>query len=159
MKWKKDILRKLTEKGTEPFVCYKNDNILFRPAIHLAVFNEPYLSLLLSGEKTIESRFSKNNIAPHFRVKEGDIILLKKSGGKIEGYMKVKKVLHSGPVNSQKLTFFEKNFSPQICASVDANFWDARNQCNYATLVQIHEVEKLVPFSIEKKDRRGWVIL
>lgn len=32
--------------------------------IHLGVFSEPYLTYMLKGEKTIESRFSKNRIAP-----------------------------------------------------------------------------------------------
>lgn len=32
--------------------------------IHLAIFAEPFLSMVLSGEKTVESRFSRNRCAP-----------------------------------------------------------------------------------------------
>jgi hypothetical protein len=34
-------------------------------AVHLAVFVEPYLQLILEGKKSIESRFSANHCAPY----------------------------------------------------------------------------------------------
>ncbi|RBP05022.1 hypothetical protein DFR50_1376 [Roseiarcus fermentans] len=36
-----------------------------RVGIHLAIFAEPFLSMVLSGEKTIESRFRRNRCAPY----------------------------------------------------------------------------------------------
>ena len=33
--------------------------------LHLGVFAEPWLSYMLDGRKTIESRFGKNRIAPY----------------------------------------------------------------------------------------------
>ena len=48
-----------------------------RVGIHLAIFTEPFLSMVLSGEKTIESRFSRNRCAPYGEINDGDIILLK----------------------------------------------------------------------------------
>ena len=49
--------------------------------VHLAVMVEPYLSRVLDGSKTIESRFSRKKIAPWGRVSSGDVVVLKKSGG------------------------------------------------------------------------------
>lgn len=45
--------------------------------IHLAIMIEPFLGYILNGKKTIESRFSKNLIAPHRRIVPGDLVLLK----------------------------------------------------------------------------------
>ena len=36
------------------------------PAVHLAIFVEPYLQLVLEGQKTIESRFASRRFA-HLR--------------------------------------------------------------------------------------------
>src|ERR1700731_133584 len=51
--------------------------------LHLAVFVEPFLSFLLEGRKTIESRFSIHRRPPFECVRKGDIVLVKASGGPI----------------------------------------------------------------------------
>src|SRR5271166_6249805 len=53
--------------------------------VHLAVFVEPYLSFLLHGQKTVESRFSINKHAAYEQVGNGDILVLKKSSGPVCG--------------------------------------------------------------------------
>ena len=58
--------------------------------LHLGIFSEPYLTYMLEGNKTIESRFSKNKIAPYKKISKEDIVLLKKSSGKIVGYFTIK---------------------------------------------------------------------
>lgn len=40
-------------------------NQIRKKKIHLGIFNEPCLSYMLDRKKTIESRFSKNKIAPY----------------------------------------------------------------------------------------------
>jgi len=52
-------------------------------ALHLAVMVEPFLSYMLEGRKTIESRFSVKRTAPFNRIHPGDVILLKKAGGPV----------------------------------------------------------------------------
>lgn len=53
--------------------------------LHLAIFQEPYLGLILAGKKTIESRFSVNRIAPYEAAERDDLVLLKRSSGPITG--------------------------------------------------------------------------
>src|SRR5437762_5743619 len=60
--------------------------------VHLAVFIEPYLTFLLEGKKTVESRFSINKHAPFEQVQPGDIIILKRSSGPVCGVCKVASV-------------------------------------------------------------------
>src|SRR6202035_5734171 len=57
--------------------------------IHLAVFVEPYLTFVLEGKKTIDSRFSVNRHAPFEQVKNGDLLILKQSSGPICGVCSV----------------------------------------------------------------------
>ena len=53
-------------------------------ATHLAVFQEPWLSYMLDGTKTVESRFATRWFAPYGLVHPGDAILIKASSGPVE---------------------------------------------------------------------------
>ena len=59
---------------------------------HLAIFNPPFLDLILEGRKTIEGRFSKVRCAPFGVVQEGNVVLMKESGGLVKGSFVVVKV-------------------------------------------------------------------
>lgn len=52
-------------------------NELRNKTIHLGIFSEPYLTYMLEGKKTIESRFSKNKIIPYNQITKDDIVIVK----------------------------------------------------------------------------------
>lgn len=123
-------------------------------SIHLAVFSEPYLSYILKGNKTIESRFSKNKIAPYNQITKDDIVIVKKSGGNIIAYFTIKEVaffnLNVTPINTIK-----DKYNKQLC--VNDNFWDLKRDSNYATLIFIDKIFKLESFYINKKGIQTWI--
>lgn len=61
--------------------------------IHLGIFSEPYLTYMLDGKKTIESRFSKNRILPYNQISKEDVVIVKKFSGDVLAYFTVKEVL------------------------------------------------------------------
>lgn len=125
-------------------------------SVHLAVFREPYLQLIIDGKKTVESRFSVVRCAPYLRVKPGDIVLLKRSGGPVNAICTV------GAVWSYELdpkSWVEvKRFADALCAT-DPSFWSEKEGAAYATLMQIRDVKELPSLAFKKRDRRGWVVL
>jgi hypothetical protein len=125
------------------------------PRIHLAVLVEPYLEYLLVGKKTIESRFSIHRIAPFEVVHQDDIVLLKRSGGPVVGLALVGRTefFHLAPSAWAQV----KSYSREICA--DTDFWRSRRDKRYASLLHIADITTLDSFSIEKADRRAWVVL
>ena len=125
--------------------------------VHLAVFVEPFLSYVLSGVKSIESRFSTKQCAPFRRVAAGDIILLKAASGPVKGICSVAKTWFFD-LRSTPLGRLRERFAESICATEDA-FWVARRNAEYATLIEIESVRTLSEFSCPKRDRRGWVVL
>lgn len=129
--------------------------IAYAPQIHLAVLVEPYLEYLLSGKKTIESRFSIHRIAPFEEVLQDDIVLLKRSGGPVVGLALVGQTefFHLAPSTWAQV----KSYSREICADVE--FWRSRRDKRYATLLHIADIIPLEPFQVEKADRRAWVVL
>jgi hypothetical protein len=151
-----DVLdRRLSE---EPFWCRRLERVEQGSArVHLAIFHEPFLSLLLAGRKTVESRFSVNRVAPFGAVSREDLILLKRSTGPIVGI-----ALAGDPgfyeLDPASWATIRRRFATAICAPDNA-FWAARARARYATLIPIKAALALAPFPIVKRDRRGWVLL
>lgn len=59
---------------------------------HIAILRQPFYDMILSGEKTIESRWSKNKIAPYMQVQKEDVIFLKETGKNVTAKAIVEKV-------------------------------------------------------------------
>jgi ASC-1-like (ASCH) protein len=130
------------------------------PTRHLAIFIPPYLDLILQGKKTIESRFSKVRSAPYERVKVGDIVLMKRSGGMVEGEFTVAWVETFCNLTTHSLQELARVYTQELCADADARFWDKRSRSRYATFMSIaYPLRYAHPFPYPKRDRRGWVVL
>lgn len=99
---------------------------------HLAIFKGNGGEMILTGQKTIESRFSRAKIAPFGQISSGDLVYIKPSGKEIIGQFKVKKVVFIDKANGK-----------------------------YVTLIFIGESSRFLtaPLKIPKKDLRGWVVL
>lgn len=123
---------------------------------HLGIFTEPVLSFMMDGKKTIESRFSKNKIAPYNRINKDDIVLIKKSGGNIIGYLNIKDILFFD-LSVTSISSLKEKYAEYLC--VDEAFWKQKNESNYATLIIIEKVTKLKPFKINKKGMQTWIVL
>ena len=125
--------------------------------LHLAVLVEPYLSLLLSGGKTMESRFSMTRRPPFGRVNASDILILKRSAGPIVGVCHVTDVqfYHLDPSSVGRL---RSSFDKPL-AIVDDGFWERQANMRYATLMRVSHPRPLVGIRCGKRDQRGWVTL
>lgn len=157
-----DIIEQLLSNTTEDTYWNNFLNSLLKKtschnAIHLAILVEPYLQFILDGKKTVESRFSKNRIAPYCHIERNDIILLKKTGGPIVGVCQASDVwfYRLDPSSWEEI---RNDFSEMLCAQ-DQNFWSQRQGASYATLIRLKNVKKISPFNFSKRDRRGWVVL
>jgi len=125
--------------------------------VHLAVFVEPYLSFVLDGRKTVESRFSSVRCPPYKCVAPGDVILLKQSSGPVVGICRATSASYY-QLDKATLRELKSRFSKMICPE-NEKFWQDRSSASFATLITIANVCQLGPFSIAKRDRRGWVTL
>jgi hypothetical protein len=125
--------------------------------LHLGIFVEPYLSSILEGRKTIESRFSTRRFAPYGKVQSGDLVLLKASAGPIAGLFIAENVWNY-EVDPDGVAGLRKRFGEGLCIS-DEEFWHRKSSSAYATLIQIGEVTRISPLPFVKRDRRGWVVL
>lgn len=127
---------------------------------HLAIFNPPFLDLILEGRKTLEGRFSKVRCAPFGVVEEGNVVLMKESGGLVRGSFVVAKVESLENLSQEKLKELEMCYSETLCADADPQYWQRRRASKYVTLMHVVQPTRFEqPFPFPKKDRRGWVVL
>jgi hypothetical protein len=125
-------------------------------SLHLAVLIEPYLTFVLDGRKTVESRFSVRAAPPFGCVEHGDIVLLKQSGGPVVGAFTASSAwdYELDPASWAEL---RREFAVALCAQ--DGFWEQRAAAEYATLIRIADVRRLPPVLVPKRDRRGWVVV
>jgi ASC-1-like (ASCH) protein len=162
-KWKRKLIRyfeKHVKSDELSNSIYKNRNLkIDNVGIHLAVFTEPFFSLIFDGKKTIESRFSLNKVSPFQKVNTGDIVFVKKSGGHVAGFFIVGdiKYLHSPSIRVRDQ--IRRIYSKAIAAHYVNDFWESRKTSKYISLLEVSYVAKIEPLSIEKKDRTAWCVL
>ncbi len=143
-------------KNLKQQLTYTELEEIKRHNIHLGIFREPYLTYILDGKKTIESRFSKKKILPYDQISQEDIVIVKKSSGNVMAYFTIKKLLFFDlakiPIDEIRIRYNKQLY-------VEDNFWIIKKNSNYATLIFIDKIVKLKPFPIDKKGMQTWVKL
>ncbi len=146
-----EILNNLKEQLPES--TYRS---IEKRTLHLGIFTEPYLSLMLNGKKTIESRFSKRKMLPYDKITKDDIVIIKKSSGNVVGYFTIEDIKFFD-LNTIAITEIKKLYNKELCVS--ENFWLEKQNSNYETLIFIKEIHLLEPFKINKKGMSTWLKL
>lgn len=123
---------------------------------HLGIFSEPYLTLMLAGKKTIESRFSLKKQVPYNKITKDDIVFIKKSSGPVLGYLTIKEVLFFD-LREIPIAKIREKYGKELC--VTKEFWEEKERTNYATLIIIDEIKMFEPFKINKKGMQSWIVL
>lgn len=124
---------------------------------HIAILRQPFYDMVISGTKTIESRWSMNRCAPFNKIKVGDIIYIKQTGKPVTAKAVAKKV-----------KFY--NLTPEIVEEIRVKygkfigtdkFEDWQNTLNkkYCTLIWLTKVEKISPIDVPRSNGAGWIIL
>lgn len=124
---------------------------------HIAILKQPFFDMVISGEKTIESRWSMVKVAPYKKVSVGDRILLKETGKDVTATANVKKV-----------QFYE--LTPEIVEDIRIKYgkqiktdkfedWKSTLQKKYCTLIWLDEVTPVAPIKVKRSNGAGWIVL
>jgi hypothetical protein len=106
---------------------------------------------LWRGEKTIESRWYQNKIAPWGKIKKEDTVYLKNSGELVTAQAKVSKVLQFTFENITEVKDIVRKYGQKICLlNSDPKTWDKLPR--YCILIFLEKAKYLkTPFQINKK--------
>jgi hypothetical protein len=161
--WKAELVNQVYQffqvwESTTPLTEIALSRPITNRRIHLAIFNEPYLTLVLERKKTLESRFSVKKIAPFHEVGVGDILVLKLSGGPIMGLATVASAAYIYISQPRDLEEIAARYSSALCID-NSDFWEQRKNATYCTLLELRNIERFEIGGIPKRDRLGWVVL
>lgn len=124
---------------------------------HLVILKKPYLDMILSGRKTIESRLTKGRTAAFGRVEAGDKLFLKASGGPVCATATAADVEYYPHLTPETVVQIRRQHGAEIGG--DDAVWNELMDRKCGFLVWLGDVERIEPVVIEKKDWRAWVVL
>ena len=126
------------------------------PHTHIAIMRRSWglTQKLLSGEKTIESRWYMNRYIPWNRISPNDIIYFKDSGQPITLKAQVKKVLQFADLTPQKVRHILSKYAKADGLGTQPTKWQPylkrfRNK-KYCLLIFLKNVKQITPFLINK---------
>lgn len=115
---------------------------------HVAILDRKYLTKILSGDKTIESRWSIYEIAPYKQVSTNDKIYLKVSGGKVIAKAKAGKCLFFDNLDSKENLRLFKKYNNKIKA--DKSYFNRIKNRKFCTLIFLKNVSEIPSFDINR---------
>lgn len=119
---------------------------------HIAIMKKSWglIPKIISGEKTIESRWYKNRIAPWNKIQAGDLVYFKNSGESVTVVAKVSNVLQFTNLDKEQFMDIIDKYADKICLKTrDYNeYYKSKNYCILIFLTEVKEIEK--PFNIDK---------
>lgn len=126
--------------------------------IHVAILVKPYLDLILSGEKTVESRLTKTARTPFERIAAGERIYFKQSSGRFRATALASAVHLFSDLSPRQVGAIRREWNGRIRG--DAQFWQWKRDSRYATLIELEAVEP-IEFGPRVNPQRGvaWLTL
>ncbi len=122
---------------------------------HIAIMKKSWklIDKILSGEKTLETRWYKNKYPPWNLIKQGETVYFKDSGEPVTVRAKVLKILQFESLNDeQRLEILKKYIKEDTGAEeIPSEIKDYINNKNYCILIFLDNVEKIKPFFIDKE--------
>ena len=133
---------------------------------HLAILRKSsgLLEKITSGEKKIESRWYSTRRAPWGRIKEGDIVFFKYSGGAVEASAKAAKVLQFSDLTVDKIENIWAKYGNQIGLEAERipAFLKSIGEKRYCILVFLKDVKRIQKFKIDKTgygNASAWIVV
>jgi ASC-1-like (ASCH) protein len=124
---------------------------------HIAIMSHrTVLDKILSGQKTIESRFSRVKTVPFGQLNAGDVIYFKVSGGPILGKARVKAVEEYDNLTPQVIEQLADKYQKQLALSED--YLARKLESKFASLIFLEDIETCEPWNYKQGGRSGWII-
>jgi len=127
---------------------------------HVAIVHPWVAQALLSGTKTIESRFSRDKRPPFGKVVRGAKVYFRVAGGSYALRASVTQVQSLDNLTPELVSEIEAEHRNQIGG--DDAYWEAARKARCATLVHLgrcEPVNKGPSLDRQRGDRRAWFVL
>ena len=118
---------------------------------HLAILSKEgkLLGKILSGEKTIESRWYKSKKTPYQNIAAGEVVYFKESGAPVTARARVATVLFFDKLDEDKMRTIFQEYG--VGLGVQISYMEKMKDKKFCTLVFLEKVERITPFQVDKK--------
>lgn len=119
---------------------------------HLAIMNKKWklIPKILSGQKTIESRWYMTRRSPWNKISTGDTVYFKDAGEPVTASAIVENVLQFENYSKQELKVILKKYGNSIAFSSPKTAFDWCANKKYCILVFLKKPKGITPFEIDK---------
>lgn len=121
---------------------------------HIAIMKKRWglLEKILSGEKTIESRWYKTRRAPWGQIKPGDTVWFKNSGEPVTVRAVVKKILEFEDLTPEKVREILDKYGEAdgVTHEQIPHYYDLFKNKKYCMPIFLKGIQKVKPFNIDK---------
>mgnify|MGYP001592671708 CR=1 FL=1 len=122
---------------------------------HIAIMKKSWnlTNKILRGEKTIESRWYKQQYPPWNKIKAGETIYFKDSGEPVTLKARVEKIVQFENLNENKVKKILENYGEEdgIEEQDITKFFNLFKDKKYCILIYLKDPKKIPPFNINKK--------
>ncbi|MEK6960660.1 MAG: hypothetical protein AABX47_05780 [Nanoarchaeota archaeon] len=117
---------------------------------HVAILSKKrdLLRRIISGEKTIESRWYKSRKTPYHSISEGDTIYFKDSGDPVTVKARISQAMFFEGLDDDRIVKILEKYGEKICIPV--SYAPQLSGKKYCTLVFLTGVTMIKPFEIDK---------
>ncbi len=121
---------------------------------HLAIMRKSWglLPKILTGEKTIESRWYKNKYSPWDKINKGDIVYFKNSGEPVTVKTEVFDILQHAGLKPEMVREILQEYGAKNGLGINEidKYYEMFKEKNYCLLIFLKNPEKIEPFEIDK---------
>lgn len=127
-------------------------------SIHVAILKREYLRMILTGQKTVESRLTKLRCPPIGMVEPGQRLFFKASGGPFMATALAESVHDYEALTPERIDGLCEQWNPAVCGPLD--YWRDRRDRRFATMIRLDRVEPLeVGPKFAAQNMRAWYVL
>lgn len=109
--------------------------------IHVAILKTNYLDALLSGEKHVECRLTRNRIAPFGKIRVGDRVYFKEASGSFRATAQVARFEQRDELDETAIDALRAEFGEAIGAP--DSFWETKKSARFVVLLWFKKVEEV----------------
>jgi hypothetical protein len=113
------------------------------PINHLVILRPPYLDMILTGNKTVESRLSRRRHPAATRCVPGDVLYLKRTGGDIEGRATVARLDVYADLDPAALRHLAEEWAGRVAATEPDDWYQRiKHDARHALFLTLTWVER-----------------
>lgn len=110
---------------------------------HLVILRPPYLDMILSGAKTVESRLSRRRHPAAARCQVGDWLYLKRVGGDVEGRASVVAIDRYADLDPARLRGLAEEWAGRVAATEAEDWYQRMKQdARHALFLTLADVQR-----------------